>query len=40
VRLYPTIGKLYPDGAARLGRSDEIDQVRMVVESYGVVGLI
>jgi V-type H+-transporting ATPase subunit d len=34
VKLYPTIGKLYPDGASKLGRADDIDQVRMIVETY------
>ncbi|KAJ3298538.1 H(+)-transporting V0 sector ATPase subunit d [Borealophlyctis nickersoniae] len=32
-KLYPTCGKLYPDGTAKLSKSDDIDQVRMVVET-------
>ncbi|KAJ3087826.1 H(+)-transporting V0 sector ATPase subunit d [Quaeritorhiza haematococci] len=34
-RLFPTIGKLYPDGVGKLARADDVDQVRMVVEQYG-----
>lgn len=34
VKLYPSIGKLYPDGQMKLGKTDDVDQVRMIVESY------
>ncbi|KAI8904444.1 V0 complex, c/d subunit of ATPase [Gorgonomyces haynaldii] len=34
VKLYPSFGKLYPDGATRLGRADDPDQVRNIVELY------
>jgi V-type H+-transporting ATPase subunit d len=35
-KLYPTIGKLYPDGVARLARTDDPDQVRSIIENYPV----
>lgn len=35
-KLFPTCGRLYPDGNLRLARADDVDQVRGVVESYGV----
>ncbi|KAJ3412444.1 H(+)-transporting V0 sector ATPase subunit d [Chytridiales sp. JEL 0842] len=34
-RLFPVCGKLFPDGISRLARADDLDQVRMAVESYG-----
>ncbi|KAJ3257582.1 H(+)-transporting V0 sector ATPase subunit d [Boothiomyces macroporosus] len=33
-KLYPTIGKLYPDGIARLSRTDDPDQVRAIIDQY------
>nr|KAJ3423081.1 V-type proton ATPase subunit d 1 [Polyrhizophydium stewartii] len=33
-KLFPTIGKLFPDGIARLARADDVDQVRLTVENY------
>lgn len=35
-KLYPSCGRLYPDGLARLARADDVDQVRVVCESYAV----
>ena len=32
-RLFPTIGKLYPAGNNALARADELEQVRVIVES-------
>jgi V-type H+-transporting ATPase subunit d len=34
VKLYPNVGKLFPDGSTKLGKCDDVDQVRMIVESY------
>ena len=31
-KLYPTIGRLYPEGNARLAVADEVDQVKAVCE--------
>eukprot|EP01136_Pigoraptor_vietnamica_P031475 Opistho-1_new@92088 len=33
-KLYPTCGKLFPEGLARLARCDDYDQVRNVAEFY------
>ncbi|VDP10539.1 unnamed protein product [Soboliphyme baturini] len=33
-KLYPTCGKLYPDGLAHLARADDYDQVRQICECY------
>ncbi|RKP02930.1 hypothetical protein CXG81DRAFT_10174 [Caulochytrium protostelioides] len=35
IKLYPTNGKLYPEGVMKLGKSEDVDQVRMAVEAYG-----
>lgn len=35
-KLYPTCGKLYPDGLKALARADDYDQVRSVAEYYSV----
>ena len=35
-KLYPTIGNLYPDGVARLARTDDPDQVRSIIDNYPV----
>ena len=35
-KLYPTCGKLYPDGLKALARADDYDQVRSVAEYYWV----
>lgn len=35
-KLYPTCGRLYPDGLASLSRADDYDQVRAVAEYYAV----
>jgi len=32
-KLFPTIGRLYPEGNSQLARADEVDQVRSVVEA-------
>ncbi|KAH6561525.1 hypothetical protein BASA50_011238 [Batrachochytrium salamandrivorans] len=34
VKLFPLIGKLFPDGVARLSRADDVDQVRLTIEGY------
>lgn len=34
-RLFPTCGKLYPDGLAALAKAEDFDQVRQVAEFYG-----
>jgi len=34
-KLYPTCGRLYPDGLKALARADDYDQVRQVAEYYG-----
>jgi V-type H+-transporting ATPase subunit d len=36
VKLFPTIGSLYPDGVVKLAKVDDAEQVRMIVEAYGV----
>merc|ERR1739842_104416 len=33
-KLYPTCGKLYPDGLKALARADDYEQVRSVAEYY------
>ncbi|KAJ3096291.1 H(+)-transporting V0 sector ATPase subunit d [Phlyctochytrium planicorne] len=33
-KLYPTNGRLFPDGFVRLARADDVDQVRLAVEPY------
>ena len=35
-KLYPTCGKLYPDGLKALARADDYEQVRSVAEYYSV----
>ena len=35
-KLYPTCGKLYPDGLKALARADDYEQVRSVAEYYQV----
>ena len=39
-KLYPTCGKLNPDGLSALARADDYDQVRTVAEYYQVLMLI
>ena len=39
-KLYPTCGKLYPDGLKALARADDYDQVRSVAEYYNVSQMI
>ncbi|XP_046843483.1 V-type proton ATPase subunit d 1-like [Xenia sp. Carnegie-2017] len=34
VKLFPTCGKLYPEGLAMLAKADEYDQVKVVAEYY------
>lgn len=34
-RLFPTIGRLFPEGNNALARADELDQVRQVVDNVG-----
>jgi len=38
-KLFPSLGRLHPDGHAKLARADEIEHVKNVVEVW-VVGLI
>ncbi|KAI9189830.1 H(+)-transporting V0 sector ATPase subunit d [Blastocladiella emersonii ATCC 22665] len=33
-KLFPNFGKLYPEGAARLARVDDVDAVKAVLEGY------
>ncbi|TPX71449.1 hypothetical protein SpCBS45565_g01030 [Spizellomyces sp. 'palustris'] len=33
-KLFPTCGKLYPEGTYKLARADDVDQVRLAVENY------
>jgi len=33
-KLYPTCGRLYPDGCSKLARADDIEQVKVALESY------
>lgn len=35
-KLYPTCGKLYPEGLARLARCEDYDQVKAVADFYPV----
>lgn len=35
-KLYPTCGKLYPDGLTRLARCEDYEQVKGVAEVYPV----
>lgn len=35
-KLYPTCGKLYPDGLTRLARCEDYDQVKTVADCYPV----
>ncbi len=35
-KLYPTCGKLYPDGLKALARADDYEQVKNVAEYYSV----
>lgn len=35
-KLYPTCGKLHPDGLAVLARADDYEQVKSLAEYYGV----
>ena len=34
-KLYPTCGKLAPDGLKALARADDYDQVHYIITSYG-----
>ncbi|KAJ3194576.1 H(+)-transporting V0 sector ATPase subunit d [Irineochytrium annulatum] len=34
VKLFPTCGRLFPDGIVKLARADDVDQVKGVVEAY------
>lgn len=35
-KLYPTCGKLYPDGLARLAKCEDYEQVKAVADCYPV----
>ena len=35
-KLYPRLGKLYPDGLSMLARADDYEQVRAVADYYAV----
>jgi len=37
VKLYPTCGRLHPDGLAALARADDYEQVRGIAEYYAVM---
>ena len=37
-KLYPSCGKLYPDGLARLARCEDYEQVKAVADCYPVSG--
>ena len=37
VKLYPTCGRLHPDGLAALARADDYEQVRGIAEYYAVI---
>lgn len=37
VKLYPTCGRLHPDGLAALARADDYEQVRSIAEYYAVI---
>ncbi len=39
-KLYPTCGKLYPDGLKALARADDYEQVKSVAEYYSVSFLL
>ena len=39
-KLYPTCGKLHPDGLARLARCEDYDQVKAVADCYPVSPMI
>jgi len=34
-KLYPEFGLLYPDGTMKLGKCDDMEQVRSIMENYG-----
>jgi V-type H+-transporting ATPase subunit d len=36
-KLYPSVGKLFPDGVGKLARCDDYDQVKSVIEQYPVL---
>ena len=35
-KLYPTVGKLYPEGLTKLAECTDIEEVRRVAEYYPV----
>jgi len=35
-KLYPDFGLLYPEGSSRLSKADDIEQVKQVLEVYGL----
>lgn len=35
-KLFPVIGRLYPDGNTKLGRADDDDQVKGAIETFQV----
>lgn len=36
--LYPTCGKLYPEGLRLLAQAEDFEQMKMVADNYGVRG--
>jgi V-type H+-transporting ATPase subunit d len=40
VKLYPTCGRLHPDGLAALARADDFEQVRGIAEYYAVIDIV
>ena len=34
--LYPNFGLLYPEGTMRLAKADDLEQVRAIIEAFGV----
>ena len=39
-KLYPSFGKLYPEGTRSLGQTSNVGELRKVVEGYGVRGAV
>lgn len=36
-KLYPSVGYLFPEGIAKLGKCDDVEQVRVAIEQYAVI---
>jgi V-type H+-transporting ATPase subunit d len=35
-KLFPSIGSLFPDGSTKLGKAEDADQVKSIVDGYQV----